>query len=88
MFIQDMLDSRENKKYDKGVQDAIEIFDKQSDALKQIKETNGMKVLIEYIETVIESAEQRLDKGYDQGIYAEMRAHKNLLKFFRSRVEA
>ena len=87
MFIQDLLERKRNKVYDEGVEEAISIFDKQSDALKNIKNTDGMRVLIEYIETVIENAEQRLDKSYDQNIYAEMRAHKNLLKFFRSRTE-
>tara|TARA_R110000737_G_scaffold308747_1_gene316916 strand:- start:142 stop:408 length:267 start_codon:yes stop_codon:yes gene_type:complete len=88
MFIQDMLDNRHNKTYDKGVNDAIDIFDRQSDALKGIKDTSGMIVLLEYVDTVIESAEQRLDKGYDENVFAEMRAHKNLRKFFRSRVES
>ena len=87
MFINDLIENRRNKQYDKGVNDAIEIFDKQVQALKNIKDTDGMKVLIEYIETVIENAEQRLDKSYDQNIYAEMRAHKNLLKFFNSRIK-
>ena len=87
MFIQELLERKRNKVYDEGVEEAISIFDKQSDALKNIKNTDGMRVLIEYIETVIENAEQRLDKSYDQNIYAEMRAHKNLLKFFRSRTE-
>ena len=87
MFIQDMLDKRNNKDYDKGVTEAIEMFDKQSNALKNIKDTDGMMVLTEYIEAMVDNAEQRLDKSYDQNIYAEMRAHKNLLKFFRSRVE-
>ena len=87
MFIQDMLENRNNKTYDKGVNEAIRIFDKQSDALKNIKDSAGIKVLIEYIETVIESAELRLDKGYNENVYAELRAHKNLLKFFRSRTE-
>jgi hypothetical protein len=82
-----MLDNRHNKQHDAGVAEAIEIFDRQSDALKNIKDTDGIKVLIEYIETVIDSAEQRLDKSYDQGVYSEMRAHKNLLKFFNSRIK-
>ena len=87
MFINDMIEARRNNEYDKSVQEAIEIFDKQSQALKNIKDTDGMRVLMEYVETVVDSAEQRLDKSYDQNIYAEMRAHKNLLKFFNSRIK-
>nr|AKH46380.1 hypothetical protein [uncultured marine virus] len=87
MFIQEMLKDREVKKYDKEVEEAIKIFDKQKESLRNIQNTDGWKAITEYLETVIEANESALDIKYDQRKFSDLMAGKRLYRFLTSRVE-
>ena len=82
-----MLKNREVKQHDKAVEEAIKIFDKQKEGLKNIQNTDGFHAITDYLETVIESNESALDIKYSQQKFADLMASKRLYRFLTSRLQ-
>ena len=75
-------ENRRQKKYTQNVTDAQEMFNKQKEAIKNIKDTAGLKEIIRYWETQKELNENMFEQGKDKEKYfALYKEAKMFLKF-------
>jgi len=87
MFIQELLKKREDRELEDGLQEAIKIFDKQKEALMNIKDSEGFKAIMEYLESTEELYETRLDQENSTETFARYKAIKDLKRFIKSRLK-
>lgn len=73
--------------FNNGMEDAVKKFDKEVEALRNIAETDGMKVIMEYLETVLELCESRLEESDSSRTFAKYKANKDLYRFLKSRIQ-
>ena len=88
MFIGDLLAKRDEAKFDKGLTEAVKEFDRQTEALRNIADTDGMQVIMEYLETVLELCESRLEEDDSTRTFAKYKANKDLYRFLKSRISS
>lgn len=87
MFIGKLLKDREEARFNDGLEDAVKLFDKQTEALRNIAHTDGFEVIMNYLETVIELCETRLEEDENKHLFAKYKAHKDLYRFLKSRIK-
>jgi len=85
-IIDALKEYRSVKDYEGKTSEAIKEFENQIEALQQISETDGFKVILEYLNTMIEVCESRLDVDDSREVFAKYKAHKDLYRFLTSRV--
>lgn len=86
-FIQDILRKREEKQLENGLEEAIRIFDKQREALLNIKDTEGLKVILEFLESSQELYESKMDDDTSRDVFARYKAVRDLKRFIESRLK-
>lgn len=86
-FIRDLLKDRQDEKFEKGLDEAIRIFDGQRAALLNIKSTEGLKVILEYLDTMQELYESKLDETSSMEVFARYKAVRDLKRFIESRLK-
>ena len=87
MWIQDALDSREARKEDKRVDEAIKIFEKQRQAIRNIQDTDGFKAILDFLEVSVEAGENSVDLKFSQQKFSTLMANKKLYRFLTSRLK-